>query len=257
VLADLDGSGVPGDRPGEAFLGMEMEDVSDIAFGLRLGFQYTRGAMTLGGAYFTKTDLNFDGGTATMNLAALGLGRVDYDCKMSNFAWPQQAGLGLAYEVNPSLLIAGDLDWVDWSGAVDTLTITADNPDLPVAPPAREIPFPMNWEDQWVWALGMELKPAERWAVRLGYNHGDTPIPEASLRPHFPAIAEDHITGGAGFSKGSWIFDVGVEYALESQKTNNSLDPAVNPFGPGSQETLSQLIAHFTVRTVFSRGAQP
>ena len=122
-----------------------------------------------------------------------------------------------------------------------------------MAPPSREIPFQMNWEDQWVWALGMELKPAQNWALRLGYNHGDTPVPASTLKPLFPAIAEDHLTGGVGMTAGRWAFDVGLEYVVETDKTNTNPDPAGNPFGQGSQETLSQFIGHFEVRLAFSK----
>ena len=67
----------------------------------------------------------------------------------------------------------------------------------------------------------------------------------------FPAIGEDHLTAGLGFNRGRWTFDMGFEYVLETTKTNNSRDPSVNPFGPGSKETLSQFMAHFMLRIAF------
>ncbi len=54
-----------------------------------------------------------------------------------------------------------------------------------------------------------------------------------------------------GFNRGRWTFDMGFEYVLETAKTNNNRDPAVNPFGPGSKETLSQFMAHFMLRISF------
>lgn len=251
VMADLNMSGVAGDDPRDFFFGMDLDDASGFGFGVRLGFQYRRGALSLGGAYFTETSLDLEDGTMTLNLSALGLGKVNYDAELADFAWPRRLGVGGAYQINPSFLIAADVDWIDWSSAIETLTIKIDNPEHPMAPPSREIPFRMDWEDQWVWALGMELMPARDWALRLGFNHGDTPIPDSTLRPLFPAIAEDHITGGFGVSKKKWTFDLGLEYVLESEKTNNSTDPTVNLFGPGSTETLSQFMAHFMVRRTF------
>ena len=254
VLADLDQSGMPGDSPRDMFFGMHVDDVSTFAYGLRLGMQYKKGPLSIGAAYSTQTDLDFDGGTMAMNLSALGIGKVNYDAQMKDFAWPRQAGVGIGYRINPKLLIASDVDWINWSSAIETLTIQIDNPDKPGAPPSRSIPFQMNWEDQWVWALGFEVTPAQRWAARFGYNHGDSPIPDQYLRPQFPAIAEDHLTGGFGYSTGRWIFDLALEYVPEVSKTNQNPDPSVNPFGPGSTETLSQFAAHFTLRRVFSSG---
>jgi long-chain fatty acid transport protein len=251
ILADLDMSGTPGDSPNDMFSGMRVDDVSAVGFGLRLGVQYRRDKLSIGGAYSTETDLDFDGGTATLNMSAMGLGKVVYDAEMTNFAWPRQAGVGFGYRTTPGLLIAGDVDWINWSSAIETPTIVIKNPDHPMAPPSREIPMQMNWEDQWVWALGFEVSPWEKWAARFGYNHGDAPIPDLMLRPQFPAIAEDHVTGGFGWKARKWVVDVALEYVLESEKTNYNPDMSVNPFGPGSTETLSQLMAHFTVRRSF------
>lgn len=233
------------------FSGMEMEDVSGMGYGLRIGFQFRSGDLAVGGAYCTETDLDLDGGTMNLNLSAMGPGKVAYDASIDGFTWPQQVGLGAAYRVNPWLQVAADVDWVNWSGAIDQLTIKLTNPDKVQAPATGIVPFQMGWDDQWVYALGVELTPVVDWTWRLGYNHGASPIPDANLKPLFPAIGEDHITGGVGYRMGSWSFDAGLEHVLETEKINNSSNPAVNPLGPGSQETLSQLMAHFMVRRTF------
>ena len=251
LLADLNMSGTPGDAPGEAFSGMHVDDVHALDFGLRVGFQYRRDRLMIGGSYFTETGLDFEDGTMTLNLSAMGLGKVEYDAEIADFAWPERVGLGIGYQITDNLLIAADADWVNWADAIETLTIKLSNPDHAMAPPTREIPFVMNWEDQWIWALGFELTPRDKWAVRWGYNHGDAPIPETTLRPQFPAIAEDHLTAGLGYSSGPWTFNLGLEYVFESEKTNNSTDAMLNPFGPGSTETLSQFMAHLTMRRKF------
>jgi long-chain fatty acid transport protein len=229
---------------------MDLEDTDSIGYGLRTGFQFQRGDLELGGSYFTETALDLDGGTMTLNLSALGLEKVDYDARIDGFNWPRRAGIGFGYRLNPSFLVAGDLEWIDWSSAINTLSIAMSNPDHPMAPPTRVIPFRMDWHDQWVYAMGMEMIPAPDLAIRLGYNHGDAPIPESTLRPLFPAIAEDHVTAGLGVSKRDWTFDLTLEYVLETETTNLSSDAALNPFGPGSTEQLSQFVAHLMVRKV-------
>jgi long-chain fatty acid transport protein len=253
VFSDLDQSGTAGDSPRDAFFGIAVEDASTVGYGLLLGAQYQRGRVSLGAAYCTETDLNLDGGTMNMNFSALGLGEVGYDAQLSGLAWPRQAGLGLAYNLSPSALIATDVDWVQWSSAIETVSIEGTNPDRPGAPPSREIPMAMGWEDQWVWAIGAELTPWRAWAFRVGYNHGISPVPDSMLRPLFPAIAENHVTGGIGFRAGPWTFDTAIEYVIEAEKTNNNPDPTINPFGPGYQERLSQFVGHFTLRRAFSR----
>ncbi len=259
VRADLDGSGIPGDGPGDFFFGLDGQDVSGVGYGIRVGLQYERGALTIGSSYASMTDLDLDGGTMYMNLSALGLGRVAYDCRMSGLSWPQQAGLGFAYRIRPRVLVAADVDWVDWSGAISTVVIDLENPALAQAPAARQVPLRMGWRDQWVGAVGLQLERPRDWVLRLGFNHGRTPIPDAMLRPLFPAIAEDHVTAGVGLVRGPWIIDLAFEHALENHVTNDSRDPSVNPFGPGAQENLSQFGAHLMVRRAFAgrRGGAP
>jgi len=247
VMADMDQSGVIGDSPSDAFFGMRLQDASATGFGLKFGVQYKDGPLSVAGAYSTKTDLDLDGGTVTMNMTAMGMGKVNYDAAMVDFAWPQQVGVGLAYQVSPRILLAGDVDWIDWADAIDTVAIELSNPDQPMAPASRRIPFQMNWENQWVGALGAAVTPAPDWVVRMGYNHGDTPVPASTLKPLFPAIGEDHVTAGFGVTKKDWTFDLALEYVLENQLTNYSSGPG-NIFGPGSQETLSHFAAHFMVR---------
>ncbi len=242
------GGGSPGASAADAFFGMEAEDLSGIGYGLRLGLQYRRDALALGVIYFSETELDLDGGSMALNLSALGLGKVNYDCTMKGLTWPRRAGFGLAYQVSPTVRVAGDLDWVGWSGAIETVTIQIDNPDRPGAPPRQTIPLRMGWEDHWVVAAGVEWQVRPAWALRFGVNHADSPIPDSLLRPLFPAIAEDHLTAGLGTRRGGWILDFALEYVLETDKVNNSPDLSVNPFGPGSRETLSQVVAHFMVR---------
>jgi long-chain fatty acid transport protein len=248
VMADLDRSGVTGDSPSDAFFGIHLRDASATGYGLKFGAQFKSGPLSLAGAYSTKTDLDLEDGTLTLNMSSMGLGRVNYDATMSNFAWPQQAGLGMAYQISPRVVLAGDVDWVDWADAIETVTIELSNPDVPVAPTQkRRIALPMNWEEQWVWALGAAITPARDWVVRMGYNHGNSPVPASTLKPLFPAIAEDHVTAGFGVTKKDWTYGLALEYVLENTLTNNSNGPT-NLFGPGSQETLSQFVAHFQVR---------
>ncbi|NIL99416.1 MAG: hypothetical protein GTN89_00270 [Acidobacteria bacterium] len=253
VMADLDQSGVVGDSVGDAFFGIHMRDTSASGFGLKFGAQYRSGPFSLAGAYSTKTDLDLENGLLTLNMTSVGLGKVNYDATMTNFAWPQQVGVGMAYEVSPRFVLAGDVDWINWADAIDTVTIELSNPDVPVAPASRRIAFPMNWEDQWVLALGAAVTPAPDWVVRVGYNHGDTPVPASSLKPLFPAIAEDHVTAGFDVTKKNWTIGLALEYVLESELVNNSNGPT-NLFGPGSQETLSQFAAHFQVRRMLRSG---
>jgi long-chain fatty acid transport protein len=254
AFIDVNADGVPDVQ----FPGMNMKDMWALSYGGRFGFQYRLGDLSVGGAYLTPTDLEFKHGTMTLNFENLPTGpgttlgkKVKYDAEMTGFNWPQQAGLGLSYRITPKVRVAGDVNWIDWSSAVKTVKIKVKNPDVAGAPETMTIPFTMNWKDQWVYAVGVEFLPAPAWAVRFGYNHANSPVPDDTLTPLFPAIVTDHLTTGFGYKTGNWTYDTGVEYGLPAKQTNNNTNGNENPFGPGSVEKHAQLTLHLQVGRVF------
>lgn len=232
------------------FAGMDLDGLESYGYAYRLGFQYALGRLTIGGAYLSESELDFEDGTMVLNMGG-PLGKVSYDAEMDGFAWPQQAGLGLSYRFSPALRMAADVDWIDWESALGTIDIQLSNPSNASAPATQSIPIVMNWEQQWVYAVGLEYEPVIGWIFRLGYNHGDSPVPDETLTPLFPAIVEDHITAGIGSYGGPWQIDLAVEVGLKGEQTNNNPDPQLNPFGVGSREKHSQVTTHIMVRRTF------
>lgn len=211
--------------PGEtAFFGMKMEDSRALATAVRLGFQYQIGNLSFGGAYLSGTNVHLDGGTTQINYSAIGQGLVDYNTELSGFNWPQQAGIGISYQVNSKLKVAMDIDWIDWSSAMKSIKFRINRPNNADSVSAIAISYPMNWRDQWVYALGAEYSINQSWLIRFGYNHGNNPVPSGNLLPFFPAIVEDHITAGTGISMGKWKIDIAFEWALKNAvSSTNSL----------------------------------
>ena len=113
-----------------------------------------------------------------------------------------------------------------------------------------------DWEDQWVFGLGAQWKPAEKWALRLGYNYGKSPVKvHNGWNPNpfdptntvdvqgtpvnrvgyetlriigFPAIVEHHITGGVGFKiTDSLALNLSLMYAPQQTITETSAFNAI------------------------------
>ncbi|MBE0598610.1 MAG: outer membrane protein transport protein [Desulfuromonadales bacterium] len=247
----LPGIGDEAQAGGMTFAGMDLDGLAAFGYGARCGFQYHLGEVTIGGAYLSETELDFRDGSMRLNLSAFELGKVKYDARMTGMNWPRQAGVGISWPAFPWLRLAADLDWIDWSSAMKTVKIRLKEPNHPAAPPTQEIVIPMNWKDQWVYALGLEVRPASDWVLRLGYNHGNSPVPDDTLSPLFPAIVEDHLTAGIGLALGKWQVDLGVEWGLPARQKNRNPDPQVNPFGAGTQERHSQITTHLMLRRYF------
>ena len=235
--------------------GMDVEGLTSIGFAGRFGLQYKiSDALSLGAVYTSQTSLNLDGGTATINFGSQQGGKVEYNAEMKDFTWPQEAEFGIAFRPVPELLIAADAKWIDWSAAMGVVELIVSDP--PAGYPATPFPdgqggytdtmgFQMNWEDQMVYALGLEYAINEANTIRAGYNYGKNPVPDDNLSPLFPAIVEQHATFGYGLSLGSWGFELAYERAFENSQTNDNDNPMVNPFGPGITMSHSQNTIHF------------
>jgi len=61
--------------------------------------------------------------------------------------------------------------------------------------------LPTGWEDQTVYKIGAEVQLNDTTAIRFGFNHGDSQIPDTHVGNNIlaPAVTEDHYT--IGFSK--------------------------------------------------------
>jgi long-chain fatty acid transport protein len=115
---------------------------------------------------------------------------------------PQQVVLGVAYDIIPNkLLVEVNEKWINWKDADGYKDF--------------------DWRDQYVTAVGIQAKPMDWLALRVGYNYGRNPVktsngwnplgvssiqgtsvPTAQLEGFkvvgFPAIIEHHLTCGAG-----------------------------------------------------------
>lgn len=226
--------------------GQTVTGLSSYTYAGRVGFSYRLNEKwSIGATYTSESALDFENGEMNFNFGP-GLGAVTYkDVTMDNFTWPQQVEMGVAYRPTPKWLLAFDISWVNWASAIETVTVKAKNPtaNLPAAYQELDIPFVMEWEDQWVFALGAQYEINESWYVRGGYNYGASPVPDQNLNPLFPAIVEHHLTLGFTYTTGVWDFDVAFEHAFSNSQTNDGAYSATNPFA-GTEVSHYQNTVH-------------
>lgn len=179
------------------------EDGSAFGFGATIGLTYKPiKDLTVGLAYESKSffgDFEFD-------LGAAGTEKLDFD-------QPQIVTVGGSYKVLENLLVAADVEWINWSD-----TNGEDMPEFTEETPATS-PWNMDWSDQVVVKIGAELAATKELKIRAGYNYGKMPLNEdrAFENVAFPAIAEHHITLGAGYDIGALTVNVGGAYSPEAK----------------------------------------
>lgn len=233
--------------PSRSFFGSELKDLETLNVGAKLGLLYrVSNRIRLGVAYTSRVPLKFEEGRMIANMSAVGLGNVTYrSVTAEGIDQPQELGIGLAFEPTDRWLLAGEVNWIDWSEAVERTTLEARDPDNATAPATIRVTQDQNWRDQYVLALGLVYAWTERAVIRAGYNYGRNPVPAETINPLLAPVGEHHVTFGGGYQIGStWRIDGGVEYAFENEVTYTN--PNL-PFGPNAKESYEFTSLHMTL----------
>ena len=131
---------------------------------------------------------------------------ADDDCSLD---LPAMVGVGISTQVSDRVKLVGDVQRVYWEG----VPLFGDQ---------------FGWEDQTVVKLGMEYKVSDGLALRAGYNHGGSPIPEDKTMNAIlaPGIVEDHLT--IGFAK---KVKKGTLSGYYARTLENEHEQSTNPAG--------------------------
>lgn len=183
--------------------------------GSEYGIGFTAGAIykltdtvTLGLAYESKQDFSdFEFNTTS------GKDKLRFD-------QPQNITFGVGIRPAERVRIAFDAVWIDWPQTM------GKNKPAYTENSSGAMPWNMNWDEQYVFKVGLEYDLTEKVKLRAGYNYGKNPLDSSRAFENiaFPAIAEHHITAGTGImlSK-STALNIGFMYAPKiSLDTGNS-----------------------------------
>ena len=191
---------------------------SGYGFGAQLGIIYhPLDRLSLGATYTTPQKITYSNVT-------------DFDGNGKNdnldLEAPQQVGLGVSFDLLPGkLLLELDGKWINWANA-------AGYKDF-------------DWEDQWVFGLGVQYKATDKLILRAGYNYANNPLKthngfigtnlvqvQGKFLPAyyyetfriigFPAITKSHITLGIGYEFTSrFSAHVGYTYGFGESISEN------------------------------------
>lgn len=205
---------------------------SAFGIGATLGAKITpMKILTIGLAYETKSFFqDFAYNVSSPNPGGGALPPVPGVDKLT-FNQPGVLTGGIAVRALDMLLIAADVEWIDWP--------STNGANMPAYSQNQSgaIPWNLNWSSQVVFKIGVEVTPIEWLAIRAGFNYGKNPLDSSRAFENicFPALAESHITLGAGFNLGKHVVvNVGGMYAPEvSISGSNPLPPQGTPGYPG------------------------
>ncbi len=135
-----------------------------------------------------------------------------------DFELPQNVILGLGYKITPQMRVAGDVKWINWDSTMKEGPKYSQNSSGSGA-------WNCNWDDQWVYAIGIEYDFTNTLKLRAGYNYGANPLPSAQAFEGiaFPAIQEHHYTVGLGVGITDKLdLNLGFMYAPEVKMSGSN-----------------------------------
>jgi len=134
--------------------------------------------------------------------------------------FPQQAALGIAIRPHRNLLWAIDVKWINYSSTYDVVQLKGQ-----YTGGVTELPVNFGWSDVWVIATGIQYEVTPTLALRVGYNHSNSPIKAEDVDSNlaFPVIVRNHVSGGLTYRFGRhWETSLAYMQALKEHRTSNS-----------------------------------
>jgi long-chain fatty acid transport protein len=139
--------------------------------------------------------------------------------------FPDQASLGLAFALGPTLLLETDFNWTGWS-SFDEVPITF------TGGPTNRLPnqaIPEEWDDVYNYRAGLRWTASSGSEWRFGYVFDETPQPEESVSPLLPDADRNGFTIGYGRT-GKIGYDVAFMYLDFKERTRARSFPGEGDF---------------------------
>jgi long-chain fatty acid transport protein len=141
-----------------------------------------------------------------------------YDAEVQNH-FPQIVSLGTAWTPAKRLRLLGQIDWINWTDAFDTLRVRLSNGDSAaingvLGSTSLNDDAPLQWRNTYVFRTGAEYDLTDSVSLRAGYSYGRSPVPDETLTPLTAVILEHTLGLGAGWHSGRWQVDAAWQWDL-------------------------------------------
>lgn len=217
---DQSGNGLP-----DTLFAADMDGNDTFVPSAKIGLLYNfYNMMGFGISYTTPADIKLKG-NAVMSAPIAEMGgmipaqaRMEGDLNMK-IGWPQsvKAGMFMRMKQLGGMLMAVDVEWLNWSHYYDSIPVKLSNVTMNGMPqPDQEFTMNTKWKDQWVFKVGFEYPATENLKLRMGYIYGKNPVPSEGALAIMNPFEEHHITGGLGYEfNDHFEFNMAMAYGLK------------------------------------------
>ena len=167
--------GLPGLNPSTT-----IKDADDLDAGYTLGLLWQSGIGTdIGIGFRSSIEHELEGDLRVVGTPALGAAGVSADLET-----PEIVTASLRQQLGERTTLLGTVEWTNWS-RLDLVQIRSRtlNPVLGAKTFGGIVTeLPLNWDDGWFYAAGIEYEANERMTLRTGFAYEESPIQSATQR---------------------------------------------------------------------------
>ncbi|MBF0122677.1 MAG: outer membrane protein transport protein [Candidatus Omnitrophica bacterium] len=180
---------------------------SDTAFGYRLAGMYRFNERhQFGLMYRSQIRHKYEGkvyvdGMDPVVQGIYGFSSSSYETTIvSKSTLPDSIVLGYSYKPDDKWTFNADLEWMNWSVVEEEKVDYSSETNLGRRSFLEQgNPAPKDWESVFSFSLGTEYKMSDRFRLRGGYYHHQSPIPEANWTASLPDADSNAVATGFGY----------------------------------------------------------
>jgi len=162
--------------------------------------------------------------------------------EQGDFDIPATWTVGLAWDVAPQNSLTFDVQKIMYSDVASIANPLI--PNLATSLLGNNDGAGFGWKDMTIYKLGYQWQTSPEWIWRVGYSHGDQPIPNSETLFNIiaPAVMEDHFTFGFTYNTSKTSeFNFAAMYAPEKSVTGN------NPLAGATGQTIELKMTQYEV----------
>lgn len=234
----------------------------DVGYGLTAGVTLTPMAGTSIGIGFRSSITHELEGTIAGDptLAAVGVDEVDIN---SELELPEQVSLGVRQQITDRFLLAGTVEWTNWSRFTTFPVLATD--DVPIATPIGPVnavsggdeltALAFEYDDGWYFSLGGEYLATDALTLRAGVGYELSPIDDITRAVRLPDNDRLWLSAGGSYAlDDKFALDLGYTYIavedtpIDISEGNPSFNDQVIFTGEANDGNIHILSAGFKVK---------
>ena len=214
-----------------------VENTTGTAWAVNAGVLYKGEKFSLGFNWRGGFTIDYDG-DLDLDMSNVPIPLPENGTVVAPFSFPHVLGIGAAFNLSDQLILTADVHYVLWS-AFDVIVVEATVPGLPISldfPPIDE-----NFEDSFLFRVGMQYQMNENFALRGGFLYDQTPQPVESMDTMLPDSDRWALTAGFGYNIGKVAIDVAYQFEPFKDRISPNRDIYPLDLGEGTYASTAHL----------------